>query len=135
MISMLSSLRRSLEISLEADELELQFGRCGAIESVCEKILQADRGERRRLYKLHDELGKWMTDNVTVVYDAFGFDITLIETVGVGQVDVADVRHADPLAEVPDGLRGISAAAQTGQTKPPGQRAETRARSHCSSVP
>lgn len=56
MISMLSSLRRSLEISLEADELELQFGRCGAIESVCEKILQADRGERRRLYKLHDEL-------------------------------------------------------------------------------
>lgn len=56
MISMLSSLRRSLEISLEADELELQFGRSGAIESVCERILRADRGERRRLYRLHDEL-------------------------------------------------------------------------------
>lgn len=56
MISMLSSQRRSLEISLEADELELQFGRSGAVEAVCEKILQADRGERRRLYRLHDEL-------------------------------------------------------------------------------
>ena len=56
MISMLSSQRRSLEISLEADELELQFGRSGAIEAICEKILQADRGERRRLYRLHDEL-------------------------------------------------------------------------------
>lgn len=56
MISMLSSLRRSLEISLEADELEMQFGRSGAIDSVCERILQADRGERRRLYRLHDEL-------------------------------------------------------------------------------
>ncbi len=56
MISMLSSLRRSLVISLEADELELEFGRSGAIDSVCERILQADRGERRRLYRLHDEL-------------------------------------------------------------------------------
>lgn len=56
MISMLSSQRRSLEISLEADELEVQYGRSGAVEAVCEKILQADRGERRRLYRLHDEL-------------------------------------------------------------------------------
>ena len=56
MISMLSNQRRSLEISLEADELELQFGRSGAIDSIGERILRADRGERRRLYRLHDEL-------------------------------------------------------------------------------
>lgn len=56
MLSMLSPQRRSLEISLEADELELQFGRSGAVDAVCERILRADRGERRRLYRLHDEL-------------------------------------------------------------------------------
>lgn len=56
MIPMLSSLRRSLEISFEADELETEFGRQGATEVVCERILKADRHERRRLYRLHDEL-------------------------------------------------------------------------------
>ena len=56
MISMLSPLRRSLEISFEADELELEFGRDTAIEVVGERILNAERGERRRLYRLHDEL-------------------------------------------------------------------------------
>ena len=56
MLSMLSARRRSLELSLEADDLELQFGRSGAIEEICERILRADRGERRRLYRLHDEL-------------------------------------------------------------------------------
>jgi hypothetical protein len=56
MISMLSPLRRSLEISFEADELEMEFGRQGAIDAVGERILKADRHERRRLYRLHDEL-------------------------------------------------------------------------------
>lgn len=56
MLAMLSPHRRSLEISLEADELELQFGHGGAVEAVCERILQAARSERRRLYRLHDEL-------------------------------------------------------------------------------
>jgi hypothetical protein len=55
MLSMLSQ-RRSLELILEADELEMQFGRSGAIDAVCERILRADRGDRRRLYRLHDEL-------------------------------------------------------------------------------
>ncbi|HEY9219169.1 MAG TPA: hypothetical protein VIO94_14060 [Phenylobacterium sp.] len=56
MISMRSPLRRSLDISFEADELELEFGRAEAIEVVGLRILEADRSERRRLYKLHDEL-------------------------------------------------------------------------------
>lgn len=56
MISMLSSLRRSLDISFEADDLEMEFGRDGAIEAVGERILRSDRHERRRLYRLHDEL-------------------------------------------------------------------------------
>lgn len=61
MISMLSPLRRSLEISFEADELELQFGRSQAVDVVGERILQADRSERRRLYRLHDELTRRFT--------------------------------------------------------------------------
>jgi LAO/AO transport system kinase len=35
------------------------------------------------------------TGNVTVVYDAFGFDITLIETVGVGQVELDIIDTCD----------------------------------------
>jgi LAO/AO transport system kinase len=35
------------------------------------------------------------TDNVTVVYDAFGFDVTLIETVGVGQVELDIIDTCD----------------------------------------
>jgi LAO/AO transport system kinase len=44
------------------------------------------------------------TDNVTVVYDAYGFDFTLIETVGVGQVelDVMDTCDAVAVVVVPE---------------------------------
>ena len=35
------------------------------------------------------------TNNVTVIYDAFGFDITLIETVGVGQVELDIIDNCD----------------------------------------
>ena len=44
------------------------------------------------------------TGNVTVVYDAFGFDITLIETVGVGQIelDVVDMCDTSVVAIVPE---------------------------------
>jgi len=44
------------------------------------------------------------TQNVTVVYDAFGFDITLIETVGVGQVelDIVDACDAVVVVMVPE---------------------------------
>ena len=40
------------------------------------------------------------TDNITVVYDAFGFDITLIETVGVGQVELDIVDACDVVVVV-----------------------------------
>jgi LAO/AO transport system kinase len=40
------------------------------------------------------------TDNVTVVYDAFGFDITLIETVGVGQVELDIIDTCDVVVVV-----------------------------------
>lgn len=40
------------------------------------------------------------TDNVTVVYDAFGFDITLIETVGVGQIELDIVDTCDSVVVV-----------------------------------
>ncbi len=44
------------------------------------------------------------TDNITVVLDAFGYDITLIETVGVGQVelDVIDACDTVIVAVVPE---------------------------------
>lgn len=44
------------------------------------------------------------TDNVTVIYDAFGFDITLVETVGVGQVelDIIDTCDCSVVAIVPE---------------------------------
>ena len=44
------------------------------------------------------------TGNVTVVYDAFGFDVTLIETVGVGQVelDIIDACDTVVVAIVPE---------------------------------
>jgi GTPase len=35
------------------------------------------------------------TNNVTVIYDAYGFDITLIETVGVGQVELDIIDNCD----------------------------------------
>ncbi len=35
------------------------------------------------------------TSNVTVVYDGFGFDVTLIETVGVGQVELDIINACD----------------------------------------
>ncbi len=40
------------------------------------------------------------TDNVTVIYDAFGFDITLIETVGVGQVELDIIDSCDTVMVV-----------------------------------
>ena len=40
------------------------------------------------------------TDNVTVVYDSFGFDITLIETVGVGQVELDIINSCDVVTVV-----------------------------------
>lgn len=44
------------------------------------------------------------TDNVTVIYDAFGFDITLVETVGVGQVelDIIDTCDCSVVVMVPE---------------------------------
>ena len=44
------------------------------------------------------------TDNVTVLYDAFGFDITLIETVGVGQIelDIIDTCDCSVVVIVPE---------------------------------
>ena len=44
------------------------------------------------------------TDNVTVIYDAFGFDVTLIETVGVGQVelDIVDTCDSAVVVVVPE---------------------------------
>jgi LAO/AO transport system kinase len=40
------------------------------------------------------------TDNVGIVYDSFGFDITLIETVGVGQVEIDVVDLCDTVIVV-----------------------------------
>ena len=40
------------------------------------------------------------TDNVTLIYDAFGFDITLIETVGVGQVELDIINACDSVVVV-----------------------------------
>lgn len=44
------------------------------------------------------------TSNITVAYDAFGFDITIIETVGVGQVelDIIDACDSVVVALVPE---------------------------------
>jgi LAO/AO transport system kinase len=40
------------------------------------------------------------TDNVAVLYDAFGFDVTLIETVGVGQVELDIIDTCDVIVVV-----------------------------------
>ncbi len=40
------------------------------------------------------------TDNVALVYDAFGFDVTLIETVGVGQVELEIVNSCDSVVVI-----------------------------------
>jgi LAO/AO transport system kinase len=37
----------------------------------------------------------WATNNVAVVLDAFGFDITIIETVGVGQIELDIINACD----------------------------------------
>ena len=42
----------------EADILETQHGRDGAIRHVRDQIAHADREHRRRLYQLHDELAR-----------------------------------------------------------------------------
>lgn len=42
----------------QADLLENEYGREGAIQLVRERITQADRPHRRRLYQLHDELAR-----------------------------------------------------------------------------
>ncbi len=46
----------------------------------------------------------WATNNVSVVLDAFGFDITLIETVGVGQIELDIINACDVIvvAVVPE---------------------------------
>ncbi len=40
------------------------------------------------------------TNNVSVVYDSFGFDVTLIETVGVGQVELDIINACDVVVVV-----------------------------------
>lgn len=40
------------------------------------------------------------TNNVALIYDAFGFDITLIETVGVGQVELDVIDSCDSVVVV-----------------------------------
>lgn len=40
------------------------------------------------------------TDNVTIVYDAYGFDVTLIETVGVGQIELDIIDTCDVVVVV-----------------------------------
>ena len=40
------------------------------------------------------------TDNVAILYDAFGFDVTLIETVGVGQVELDIIDTCDVVVVV-----------------------------------
>ena len=40
------------------------------------------------------------TDNVAVIYDAFGFDIVMIETVGVGQVELDVIDTCDSVTVV-----------------------------------
>jgi LAO/AO transport system kinase len=40
------------------------------------------------------------TDNVAILYDAFGFDVTLIETVGVGQVELDIIDSCDVVVVV-----------------------------------
>lgn len=40
------------------------------------------------------------TNNVSVVYDGFGFDVTLIETVGVGQVELDIINACDVVVVV-----------------------------------
>ncbi len=40
------------------------------------------------------------TDNVAILYDSFGFDVTLIETVGVGQVELDIINTCDTVTVV-----------------------------------
>ena len=41
-----------------ADELEAKHGREGALRVIADQILKVDRGARRRLYLLHDEIAR-----------------------------------------------------------------------------
>jgi hypothetical protein len=42
----------------EADELERSHGWSEAVELIRRRIAEADRDERRRLYRLHDEIAR-----------------------------------------------------------------------------
>jgi hypothetical protein len=56
--STLGRLPRFRKVWSEADELEATHGREAALQLVLERIVKADRGARRRLYLLHDEIAR-----------------------------------------------------------------------------
>ena len=56
--SHLPSRKISSEISSEADQLQRELGKAGAVELVRRRIAEADREARRRLYLLHDEIAR-----------------------------------------------------------------------------
>jgi hypothetical protein len=45
-------------IAAEAQALEREHGYPGAVQVLRERIVQADRPGRRRLYRLHDEIAR-----------------------------------------------------------------------------
>ena len=49
---------RTSRLESEASAMEDEFGAAGAIELVRDMIVRADRPERRRLYRLHDEIAR-----------------------------------------------------------------------------
>jgi len=53
-----SSHKPAKETWQEADQLELELGRDAAIRFIRDQIARSDRGHRRRLYVLHDELAR-----------------------------------------------------------------------------
>jgi hypothetical protein len=50
----------AMKIAHDADKLEARFGE-DSIERVRDRILRANRGARRALYRLHDELARRRT--------------------------------------------------------------------------
>lgn len=46
------------DVYSEADALESRYGRDRALQVIMERIAKADRSARRRLYLIHDELGR-----------------------------------------------------------------------------
>ncbi|HYE43459.1 MAG TPA: hypothetical protein VEA15_08705 [Caulobacteraceae bacterium] len=52
-------------LAWEADRMEAEHG-AGALQVVRERILAANKGERRRLYRLHDEIARRCTDPVAL---------------------------------------------------------------------